>query len=110
MAGMATDIVMILCTAAPDNAAVLAEELVSRRLVACVSILPVQSMYRWKGNVCREPEHLLIAKTTKARADAAVAALRSMHSYEVPEIIVLPVTSGHAPYLDWVRKETGDSP
>jgi periplasmic divalent cation tolerance protein len=107
---MATDIVVILCTAAPDTAAAIAEELVGRRLVACVSVVPVQSTYRWKGKVCREPEHLMIAKTTKTRADAAVATMRSLHPYEVPEIIVLPVTAGHAPYLDWVRQETGGSP
>ena len=104
---MATDIVVILCTAAPDAAAAMAEQLVDRRLVACVSIVPVQSTYRWKGRVRCEPEQLMIAKTTKARADAAVAALRSLHPYEVPEIIVLPVTAGHAPYLDWVRHGPG---
>jgi periplasmic divalent cation tolerance protein len=107
---MATDIVVIFCTAAPDAAAAMAEQLVDRRLVACVSILPARSTYRWKGKVCREPEHLMIAKTTKARAEAAVTALRSLHPYEVPEIIVLPVIEGHAPYLDWVRHETGGTP
>jgi len=107
---MSTDIVVILCTATPDATAAMAEQLVGSKLVACVSIVPVQSTYWWKGRVCCEPEHLMIAKTTKARADEAVATLRSLHPYEIPEIIVLPVISGHASYLDWVRQETGGNP
>jgi len=52
----------------------------------------------------------MIVKTTQEGADRAVTAIRSMHSAEVPEIIVLPVIAGHAPYLDWVRQETSESP
>jgi periplasmic divalent cation tolerance protein len=107
---MATDIVVILCTAAPNNAATMAEQLVSLKLVACVSIVPIQSTYRWKGKICHEPEHLMIAKTTKAHADATVNTLKSLHTYDVPEIIVLPVSKGYVPYLDWVRRETGENP
>ena len=106
---MATDIVVILCTAAPDTAAAMAEQLVSLRLAACVNIVPVQTTYRWKGRICHEPEHLIIAKTTKAHVNEAVETLRSLHTYNVPEIIVLPVTMGYAPYLDWVRRETGEN-
>ncbi|MFZ1128080.1 divalent-cation tolerance protein CutA [Methanoregula sp.] len=107
--GMATDIVVILCTAAPAEAASMAQALVRQQHAACVNIVPVQSVYRWKGRLCNDPEHLMIVKTTKEGADRVVAAIRSMHSAEVPEIIVLPVTSGHAPYLDWVRHEAGGS-
>ena len=103
---MATDIVVILCTAAPNVAEQMAEYLVNHKLVACVNISPVHSVYRWKGSMCHDSEHLMIAKTTKGKSEAAVSAIRTLHSYEVPEIIVLPVVSGHAPYLDWVRKET----
>lgn len=107
---MATDIVVILCTAAPADAASMARTLVEQRIAACVNIVPVQSTYRWKGEICNDPEHLMIVKTAKEGADRAVAAIRSMHSAEVPEIIVLPVISGHTPYLDWVWQETEGTP
>ncbi|MEN6396049.1 MAG: divalent-cation tolerance protein CutA [Methanoregula sp.] len=103
---MATDIVVILCTAAPSDAASMAQVLVQQRIAACVNIVPVHSTYRWKGKICNDPEHLMIVKTTKKEADGVVTAIRSLHSAEIPEIIVLPVISGYAPYLDWVRQET----
>ncbi|MGD0535303.1 MAG: divalent-cation tolerance protein CutA [Methanoregula sp.] len=107
---MATDIVVILCTAAPTEAASMAQALVRQRIAACVNIVPVQSTYRWKGELCNDPEHLMIVKTTKEGAGRAVAVIRSMHSAEVPEIIVLPVISGYTPYLDWVRQEIEGTP
>jgi periplasmic divalent cation tolerance protein len=51
--------------------------------------------------------HLMIAKTTSARVDDAVDAIKAMHSYDMPEIIAVPVRAGYSPYLDWVRRETG---
>jgi len=107
---MATDIVVILCTAAPGEAESMAQALVEQQIAACVNIVPVQSIYRWKGRICNDPEHLMIVKTTQEGADRAVAAIRAMHSAELPEIIVLPVIAGYAPYLDWVRQETKGTP
>ena len=78
-----------------------------RRTLSPASIsLPVRSLYRWKGESCDDEEHLLIIKTRRSLADAVIRALKAMHPYEVPEIIVLPVIAGHAPYLDWVYAET----
>lgn len=107
---MAPDIVVILCTAAPQEAGAMAQELVKQRLAACINSVPVQSTYRWKGEICNDPELLMIIKTTKEDADKTVAAIRAMHSAEVPEIIVLPVISGYTPYLDWVQQETRGTP
>jgi periplasmic divalent cation tolerance protein len=69
--------------------------------------MPVRSLYRWKGEFCDDGEHLLIIKTRRELADRVIRALKAEHPCEVPEIIVLPVIAGHAPYLDWVYGETG---
>ena len=104
------EIVVILCTAPHAESESLACMLVDRRLVACVNLMPVQSCYRWKGEFCKDEEDLLIAKTTQENASEVIAAIKAMHSYDIPEIIALPVIAGHAPYLQWVVNETRIDP
>jgi periplasmic divalent cation tolerance protein len=104
------EIVVILCTVPHAESEPITRTLVNRRLVACVNVMPVQSCYRWKGEFCRDDEDLLIAKTPKNRVDDVIAAIKGLHSYEIPEIIVLPVIAGHTPYLQWVVQETQDDP
>jgi periplasmic divalent cation tolerance protein len=106
--GNAPEIVVIFCTIPAAESEAMAREIVERRLVACVSIVPVHSCYRWKGEVCSEPEHMLIAKTKESMKNNVIAAIRQLHSYEVPEIIALPVIAGYEPYLAWVHDETDD--
>lgn len=85
-----------------------ARALVERRLAACVNVVPgVVSTYRWKGEVERDDEHLLVVKTRADRVEALREALVTLHPYELPELVVLPVEAGHAPYLDWVRESVG---
>jgi len=95
---------MILMTAADvAEANRLAEMLVGAQLAACVQILPhVNSVYRWKGMIERETEVLLIAKTARSKFEKVEREVRSLHSYETPEIIALPITAGSAPYLKWL--------
>jgi periplasmic divalent cation tolerance protein len=100
------DIVVMFSTAPPAESASLARMLFEQRLVACVNIVPVRSLYRWNDNVCDEEEHLLVMKTVQADADRVITAIKEHHSYEVPEVIALPVTAGYPQYLDWVREET----
>ncbi|MDD5143416.1 divalent-cation tolerance protein CutA [Methanoregula sp.] len=100
------EICVIWSTVPPSRSEDLAQRLLEKNLVACVSILPVRSLYRWKGEACDDREHLLIMKTRRELADAVIRTLKGMHPYEVPEIIVLPVTAGHLPYLAWVKGET----
>jgi periplasmic divalent cation tolerance protein len=100
------EICVIVSTVPPALSAVLAKRLLIKNLIACANIAPVRSLYRWKGELCDDGEHLLVMKTRRELAGAAVRALRAMHPYEVPEIIVLPVTGGHPPYLAWVFQET----
>ena len=104
---MTDDIMVILCTTSPAESEPIAKHLIKEGLAACVSILPVRSYYQWKGAFCADREEMLVAKTTKLMVNDAIEAIASMHSYDVPEIIALPVRAGHAPYLDWVRRETG---
>jgi periplasmic divalent cation tolerance protein len=77
--------------------------LVSQRLAACVQILPeVQSVYRWHGKIERQPEVLVIVKTTKSSFEKLEREVRAIHTYETPEIVALPLTAGSAPYLEWL--------
>lgn len=97
--------ILILSTAGTaDEAGKIAEKLVQDRLVACVNILPgIQSIYRWKDEVQKEQEVLMIMKTTQQRFDEVQRAIRSMHSYEVPEIISFPLEHGSHDYLKWIE-------
>ena len=81
----------------------IARALVERRLAACVNVLPgVVSFYRWKGDVCRDGELLLVIKTRAERLEALQEALVALHPYELPELVVVPIESGHPPYLEWL--------
>jgi periplasmic divalent cation tolerance protein len=82
----------------------IAREVVDRRLAACVNILrtPVESVYRWKGKVERAREYLLLIKTTRRRLSDLEKIIRRLHSYEVPELLALPVAEGSNRYLDWL--------
>ena len=87
-----------------EEAVRIAEMLVGARLAGCVQILPeIQSIYRWQGEVARENEVLLLAKTTNDRFDELDRAVKEIHSYETPEILALPATAVSGPYLKWLQ-------
>jgi periplasmic divalent cation tolerance protein len=100
--------VVVLCTVPTDfDAGGLADDLVTRSLAACVQIgPPVSSVYKWKGEVERSEERLLLIKSTSARFAALEAAIKDLHPYDVPEIVALEVSEGHAPYLAWISEMT----
>jgi len=102
------EFVVVLVTAPnADVAANLAKILVAEKLVACVNILPgLRSIYAWEGKVCDEGEVLCVIKTRRALFAAVRERVVSLHPYEVPEIIALPLVEGSAPYLAWLRDET----
>jgi periplasmic divalent cation tolerance protein len=99
-----TDAIVVLMTAGSrEEAARLAEMLVGARLAACVQIMPeMESIYHWEGSVHRDPEILLLAKTTQANFDDLEREVRALHSYKTPEIVALSVTAVSAPYLEWL--------
>ncbi len=103
----AEQVLVILVTVANRKEAVrIGHEMVRRKLAACANVIPgIQSIYRWKGKVAKAQEVLLILKSTKPRYRALEKAIKTMHVYEVPEIIALPVTEGLEAYVGWVRSE-----
>jgi periplasmic divalent cation tolerance protein len=91
----------------PDEACVIARKLVEEELVACVNVVSrIRSIYRWKGEIYDEEEHLLIMKTKSSLLQALQSRVREIHSYEVPEIISLPIEQGLPEYLNWVAENT----
>jgi periplasmic divalent cation tolerance protein len=104
---MATDALVVLCTfPSAAKAAEIAHTLVSEQLAACVSFSEVRSVYAWKGAIENEPEALAVIKTTADRFAALKTRIVELHPYEVPEVIALPITDGHAPYLAWLVAST----
>jgi periplasmic divalent cation tolerance protein len=101
---MMSDKRVVLTTAGSvEEANKIASALVERRLAACVNVHgPVSSVYRWKGAVERSQEWLLIIKTTAEGAEALGDAIKELHSYELPECVVLPVEGGSEAYLEWI--------
>ena len=99
----------LVLTTAPsqEEARKLANTLVERRLAACVNILPkMDSIYRWKEKVEEAQEFLLLIKTTESAVENLREAIEELHSYEVPECIVLPIESGSEAYLQWIDEST----
>ena len=98
---------LVLTTLASEaQADALARQIVEARLGACVQILPVKSIYRWKGALCAEPEWQLFIKTRRARFETLAQFIKAHHAYETPEIVQIPITAGSAAYLRWVDDET----
>jgi periplasmic divalent cation tolerance protein len=104
---MSKAIVVFITTANREEAARLADMLVGSRLAACVQILPeIESVYRWKGQVQREAEVLLLAKSTSDRFDELERQTRAIHSYETPEILAVPAAAVSEPYRKWLEEST----
>lgn len=97
-------LVILVTTAHKKEAERIASALIEQKLIACANILSgISSIFRWKGKICREQEAILIMKTTFEKFEDIVAKIKELHSYEVPEIISLPVIKGNKDYLDWVK-------
>ena len=100
-------VVVMVTTSNQDEAAKIAEHVVTSRLAACASTIPtVRSTYWWEGKVVNDQESLVLMKTTSEKYASLQETIQKLHSYKVPEIIAIPITDGFLPYLDWVRGET----
>jgi periplasmic divalent cation tolerance protein len=104
-----TDKIVVMTTCdSGELAEQIGQHLVERRLAACVEILPgARSIYRWGGKIEDAHEWVLVIKTRRDRFEALRDAILKKHSYDVPELIALPVVDGSAAYLSWIDQEVG---
>jgi periplasmic divalent cation tolerance protein len=104
-----TDKIVVFSTASSaEEAEKIARALVDQRLAACVNVVPgLRSYYRWRGKIEDSAEFLLIIKSTRKHFEALRTTLEKLHSYEVPEVIAMPVVAGARNYLNWMDGELG---
>ncbi len=95
-----------ITTGDEDEARRIGRTLVEEKLAACANILPIESIYRWKGNVEEEGEVAMFVKTRAELADEVIRRVKELHSYEVPCIVALPITKGNPDYLKWIEEST----
>ncbi|MBN1761852.1 MAG: divalent-cation tolerance protein CutA [Methanomicrobia archaeon] len=98
---------VLFCTASEEESDKIAKTLVEERLAACVNVTGVNSYYRLEGEVCEDNEALLIIKTEKSMINKIIKRIKEVHSYDVPEIIALPIIAGYEKYLEWVEESVG---
>lgn len=104
---MADEVVILITTETQEEARKIAAALIDSNLAACVNIVEsVQSLFRWQGKVEDDKECLMIVKSVSRKLDAVTAKVQEVHSYDVPEIIALPIIGGSKEYLQWVHEET----
>jgi periplasmic divalent cation tolerance protein len=107
MSDSATVLIVLVTAPSRKEAEQIGQAAVRKKLAACTTIIPsVTSIFRWKGKVEKSRETLLILKTTQRRYAELAKMVRSMHSYEVPEVIALNITQGLPRYIAWVKHET----
>jgi periplasmic divalent cation tolerance protein len=104
---MSNKILVFCSVSSHSEAKSIARTLVEEKLAACVAIQPlVESVYRWQGNVEVAEEYLLLIKTRASLWDALRGRILQLHSYDVPELIAVPVTHGNPAYLEWIDEST----
>ncbi|CAD5962862.1 divalent-cation tolerance protein CutA [Planktothrix agardhii] len=104
---MATDYTVVFVTASSRlEAEKIAQVLVEEKLAACVSLMPIHSIYTWESKLCRADEWQLIIKTDLRKFEPLTIRVKQLHSYEVPEVIALPIVNGLVGYLDWIAAQT----
>ncbi len=100
-------IVIYITTSSINEAKKIGSALVKEKLVACSNIIsPISSIYSWQGKICDDKEALMILKTKRILFKQIVKRVEKIHSYDVPEIIALPIIDGSDKYLSWINEET----
>lgn len=99
--------IVFVTTSSQTEAEAIAQALVHEKLAACVNLLPIQSVYAWQGEVHHDQEWQLLIKTDLTQFESIQSRIQAMHSYDVPEIIALPIQMGSLPYLRWIATQVG---
>jgi periplasmic divalent cation tolerance protein len=108
---MTSNFGVVLVTASSEmEAEAIAKSLVENKLAACVSLSPIRSIYIWQGEIHADSEWQLVVKTDLAKFEALKTKVRELHSYEVPEIIAIPIVAGSEAYLDWLGRSIQQIP
>jgi periplasmic divalent cation tolerance protein len=103
------EIVVFVTAASEEEAARIGRSVVEAGLAACANVVPrIRSIFQWEGKVTDEQEALMLLKTRAGLFEELVAAVKGLHSYQVPEIIALPIGQGSADYLKWIRDVTSN--
>lgn len=106
---MADEIVVYITVSSSEEAERISRGLLEERLIACANIVPgITSLFHWKGEICKETELLIIAKSRGGLFTDIVSLVKRFHSYTVPEIISMPIMYGSDDYLKWIRETTGE--
>ncbi|MCG8430953.1 MAG: divalent-cation tolerance protein CutA [Candidatus Omnitrophica bacterium] len=106
--GQVKHIVVLVTVSSRQEAESIARGVVEAGLAACVNMVPqVSSLFRWQGKVEGAEESLLVIKTALVAMDKLIERITALHSYDVPEIIALPIVAGAQPYLNWIDESIG---
>ncbi|MCT7951390.1 divalent-cation tolerance protein CutA [Ancylothrix sp. C2] len=96
--------IVLVTTGTKQEAEIIAKKLISDKLAACVTLLPVHSIYTWENEIHSDDEWQLFIKTKLTKFDELETTIKKLHSYQTPEIIALPILAGSVPYLNWISE------
>lgn len=102
--------VVLTTVGSREDADRLASALITENLAACINLVPITSTYRWQGEICTDPEIQLIIKTDLNRFDELQTRITELHSYDLPELIALPIAQGSPAYLNWMVAQLNPEP
>ncbi len=103
-------VMLYITTANRQEANMLVHELLGKRLIACANIADhIESFYWWQGEIEQKPESIIVAKTLAAHVDKVVTHVNSLHSYECPCVVCVPIVGGNPAFIDWIGKQTSSA-
>ena len=98
--------VILVTSGSEAEATKLAQTLLTEKLAACVNVFPIQSFYTWQGEMQQDQEWQLLVKTRLSLVDKLIERVQTLHSYDVPEVVAIPIIKGSLAYLDWISENT----